>query len=107
MKKEQDIHRLRSFLMDSPCTALIGTSPVYFPGLYSNKSPFYDFFSISPLENLSEDETAELIRKNLEWEGRDDILQNFDDFLPKNTCATYHDRRQSAAKCPALRADRP
>jgi tetratricopeptide (TPR) repeat protein len=83
MKKEQDIHRLRSFLMDSPCTALIGTSPVYFPGLYSNKSPFYDFFSISPLENLSEDETAELIRKNLEWEGRDDILQNFDDFLPK------------------------
>lgn len=83
MKKEQDIHRLRSFLMDSPCTALIGTSPVYFPGLYSNKSPFYDFFSISPLENLSEDETAELIRKNLEWEGRNDILQNFDDFLPK------------------------
>jgi tetratricopeptide (TPR) repeat protein len=83
LKKEQDIHRLRSFLMDSPCTALIGTSPVYFPGLYSNKSPFYDFFSISPLENLSEDETAELIRKNLEWEGRNDILQNFDDFLPK------------------------
>jgi tetratricopeptide (TPR) repeat protein len=83
MKKEQDIHRLRSFLMDSPCTALIGTSPVYFPGLYSNKSPFYDFFSISPLENLTEDETAELIRKNLEWEGRNDILQNYDDFLPK------------------------
>jgi tetratricopeptide (TPR) repeat protein len=83
LKKEQDIHRLRSFLMDSPCTALIGTSPVYFPGLYSNKSPFYDFFDITPLEHLSEDETAELIRKNLEWEGRDDILQTFDEFLPK------------------------
>jgi tetratricopeptide (TPR) repeat protein len=82
-KKEQDIHRLRSFLMDSPCTALIGTSPFYFPGLYSNKSPFYDFFDITPLENLSEEETADLIRKNLEWEGRDDILENFDEFIPK------------------------
>jgi tetratricopeptide (TPR) repeat protein len=83
MKKEQDIHRLRSFLMDSPCAALIGTSPFYFPGLYSNKSPFYDFFDITSLENLTEDETADLIKKNLEWEDRKDILDTFDDFLPK------------------------
>jgi DNA-binding MarR family transcriptional regulator len=83
MKKEQDIHRLRSFLMDSPCAALIGTSPFYFPGLYSNKSPFYDFFDITSLENLTEDETVDLIRKNLEWEKRNDILDTFDDFLPK------------------------
>jgi tetratricopeptide (TPR) repeat protein len=83
MKKEQDIHRLRSFLMDSPCAALIGTSPFYFPGLYSNKSPFYDFFDITSLENLTEDETVDLIRKNLEWEDRKDILDTFDDFLPK------------------------
>jgi DNA-binding MarR family transcriptional regulator len=83
MKKEQDIHRFRSFLMDSPCAALIGTSPVYFPGIYSNKSPFYDFFDITPLENLSEDETVALIRKNLEWEGCDNILKSFDEYMPK------------------------
>lgn len=83
IKGEQDIHRLRSFLMDSPCAALIGTSPVYFPGLFSVKSPLYDFFDISTIEDLSEEDSIELIRRNLEWEGREDILKDFESLIPK------------------------
>ncbi|MCX5829777.1 MAG: tetratricopeptide repeat protein [Deltaproteobacteria bacterium] len=83
MKREQDIHRFRSFLMDSPCATLIGTSPVYFPALYSTKSPLYDFFDIQVLEDLAEEETVEMIRKNLAWEKRDDILSIFDSIIPK------------------------
>jgi tetratricopeptide (TPR) repeat protein len=83
IKREQDIHRFRSFLMDSPCAALIGTSPVYFPGLLSLKSPLYDFFDIATVEDLSEEDTIELIRRNLDWEQRQDILKDFDRLIPK------------------------
>ena len=83
MKRDQDIHRFRSFLMDSPCATLIGTSPVYFSALYSTKSPLYDFFDIQVLEDLAEGETVEMIRKNLTWEKREDILGIFDSLIPK------------------------
>ncbi len=83
IKREQDIHHLRTFLMDSPCALLIGTSPVYFPGLYDNKKPLYDFFDIQVLEDLTEEETLEVIRKNLEWEKREDVLKGFEALTPK------------------------
>jgi len=83
IKREQDIHRFRSFLMDSPCATLIGTAPVYFPALYSTKSPLYEFFDIQVLEDLAEDQTLEMIRKNLEWEKRRDVLNNFAALTPK------------------------
>jgi len=83
IKREQDIHHLRTFLMDSPCAVLIGTSPVYFPGLHDNKKPLYDFFDIQVLEDLTEEETLEVIRKNLEWEKREDVLKGFGALTPK------------------------
>ena len=83
IKQEQDIHRLRSFLMDSPCAALIGTSPVYFPSLYNQKSPLYEFFDIQVLEDLTEEQTLEMIRKNLEWENCRPVLESFESLTPK------------------------
>jgi tetratricopeptide (TPR) repeat protein len=83
IKQEQDIHRFRTFLMDTPCSTLVGTSPVYFPGLYDTKSPLYDFFDIQVLEDLTEEQTLEMIRRNLEWEGCTAILKEFDSLTPK------------------------
>jgi tetratricopeptide (TPR) repeat protein len=83
IKQEQDIHRFRSFLMDTPCSTLVGTSPVYFPGLYDTKSPLYDFFDIQILEDLTEEQTLEMIRRNLEWEECTDILKDFESLIPK------------------------
>ena len=83
IKQEQDIHRFRSFLMDTPCSTLVGTSPVYFPGLYDTKSPLYDFFDIQILEDLTEEQTLEMIRRNLEWEECTAILKDFDSLIPK------------------------
>ena len=83
IKREQDIHRFRSFLMDSPCACLVGTSPVYFPGLYNQKSPLYEFFDIQVLEDLTEEQTLELIRRNLEWEKCRPLLEKFESLRPK------------------------
>jgi tetratricopeptide (TPR) repeat protein len=83
IKDQQDIHRLRTFLMDSPCVTLVSTSPVYFPGLYDVKSPLYDFFDVQIIDDLSEEQTIEVIKRNLEWEKRDDILKNFGAIVPQ------------------------
>jgi tetratricopeptide (TPR) repeat protein len=83
MKRRQDVHRLRTFLMDQSCALMIGTSPVFFQGITDNKSPLYEFFDIQVLEDLSEDQTVEMIRSNLSWEGRSDLVENFESFIPK------------------------
>ena len=83
IKDQQDIHRLRSFLMDSPCITLVATSPVYFPKLYDHKSPLFDFFDIQVLDDLSEEQTVSLIRQNLLWEKREALLKDFEALIPK------------------------
>jgi tetratricopeptide (TPR) repeat protein len=83
IKKEQDLHRLRAFLMDSPSAILIGTAPAFFPGLTSVRSPLYEFFDIQVLEELSEELTIELIRRNLELDGREDLLEGFGRLGPR------------------------
>ncbi|MBA4391774.1 MAG: hypothetical protein C0399_12680, partial [Syntrophus sp. (in: bacteria)] len=83
IKRERDIHRLRTFLMDSPCATLVGTSPVYFPILYNEKSPLYEFFDIQILDDLTEEQTVEMIRRNLEWEKCSKIIKDFHALIPK------------------------
>jgi tetratricopeptide (TPR) repeat protein len=83
IKKEQDLHRLRAFLMDAPSAVLIGTAPAFFPGITSVRSPLYEFFDIQVLEELSEELTIELIRRNLELDGREDLLEGFGRLEPK------------------------
>jgi len=83
IKKEADIHQFRTFLMDSPCAILIGTTPVYFAGLSSDKSPLYDFFDIQVLDEMSESSTLQVIRCNLEWDKRTDLIEQIDDLQPR------------------------
>ncbi len=83
IKNEQDIHRMRTFLMDSPCATLIGTSPVFFPGVTSVNQPFYDFFDIQVLEDLTEELTLDLVKKNLDLDQRRDLLDGFDQLSPR------------------------
>ncbi|MEA3412882.1 MAG: tetratricopeptide repeat protein [Pseudomonadota bacterium] len=83
IKKPRDIHRLRSFLMDSPHVLLVATSPAFFPGLNDVRHPLYDFFDIQVIGELEEAQTLELIRLNLEWDGRRELLERFDKLVPR------------------------
>ncbi len=83
MKHKQDIHRLRTFLMDSPCATLIGTSPITFPGVTDVREPFFEFFDIQVIEDLSENQTLDLVKTNLEIDQRKDLLDDFDALIPK------------------------
>ncbi|MGB0743375.1 MAG: tetratricopeptide repeat protein, partial [Opitutales bacterium] len=67
-------------------------SPLHFDAITSVDEPFYDFFDVQLIQHLSEEETVELVRKNLEWENTEKsklLLQNFDTELRPKIYALY------------------
>ena len=83
IRDKNDLASLRKFLMADNGCQLIATAPLHFDAITSVEQPFYDFFDIQILENLSFEETVDVIRLNLEWEGHQEILTNFEDLRPR------------------------
>ena len=83
IRNKDDIASLRKFLMADNGCLLLATAPLHFDGITDIGQPFYDFFDIQILESLSFEETVEVIRLNLEWDERRDILDTFDDMRPR------------------------
>lgn len=79
IRNKNDIASLRKFLMADNGCLLLATAPLHFDGITDIGQPFYHFFDIQILENLSFEETVEVIRLNLDWDGRKDILETHDD----------------------------
>ena len=83
LKGVQSVAALRGFLMEDNGCLLIATAPLHFGGVTDEKEPFYEFFDVQILDQLTEQETIELIRNNLQWEQRTDLLANFADMRPR------------------------
>ncbi len=83
IRNQHDIASLRKFFMADNGCLLLATAPMHFDGITDIGRPFYDFFDIQILENLSFEETVEVIRRNLEWDGHTEILATFDDMRPR------------------------
>ena len=83
IRDQSDVAALRKFLMADNGCLLLATAPLHFDGITDVGQPFYDFFDIQILENLSFEETVEIIRLNLEWEERTDILKTLEDMRPR------------------------
>ena len=83
IRNKNDIASLRKFLMADNGCLLLATAPLHFDGITDVRQPFYDFFDIQVLDNLSFEETVEVIRLNLDWDGRKDTLETYDDMRPR------------------------
>ena len=83
IRDKNAVAALRKFLMADNGCLLLATAPLHFDGITDVGQPFYDFFDIQILENLSFEETVEVIRLNLEWEERTDILETLEDMRPR------------------------
>ena len=83
IRNRNDVASLRKFLMFDNGCLLVATAPMHFDGITDARQPFYDFFDIQILESLTFEETVEVIRRNLEWEERTDILANLEDLRPR------------------------
>ena len=83
IRDKNDVAALRKFLMADNGCLLVATAPLHFDGITDVRQPFYDFFDIQILENLSFEETVEVIRLNLEWEERKDVPDTLDGMRPR------------------------
>ena len=83
IRNRNDIAALRTFLMADNGCLLLATAPLHFDGITDVEAPFYDFFDIQILEALSFEETVDVIRLNLEWEGRTDVLGSLQEMRPR------------------------
>ena len=83
IRDKNDVAALRKLLMADNGCLLVATAPLHFDGITDVRQPFYDFFDIQILENLSFEESVEVIRLNLEWEERKDILETLEDMRPR------------------------
>ena len=83
IRNRNDVAALRKFLMADNGCLLVATAPLHFDGITDVEQPFYDFFDVQILENLSFEETIEVIRLNLGWEERKDVLETLDEMRPR------------------------
>ena len=83
IRDKNDLGSLRKFFMADNGCLLLATAPLHFDAITDVGQPFYDFFDIQILENLSFEETVEVIRLNLRWEKHEDILENFEGMRPR------------------------
>ncbi len=83
-----DTARLREILMTEGTLLLVGAAASIFDQIINHEKPFYDFFEVILLEELSYDQVEELIRKRAELDGRQDLLDQFDDLRPRILATT-------------------
>lgn len=55
--------QLRAFIQNHPQVVLVTTTPALFAGVSLQKSPFYGFFDIQPLEEFSLQDVTELLHR--------------------------------------------
>ena len=82
IRDQSDVAALRKFLMADNGCLLLATAPLHFDGITDVEQPFYDFFDTQILDNLSFEDTVEVIRLNLEWEKRN-IIETLEDMRPR------------------------
>ncbi len=61
--EEDGQHALRAFLENHRNTVLLATTPSLFHGVSEHESPFYNFFNVSHLRELTRKEAAEMLEK--------------------------------------------
>ena len=83
IRDKNDLGSLRKFFMADNGCLLLATAPLHFDAISDVGQPFYDFFDIQILENLSFEETVEVIRLNLSWEKHEEILATFEGMRPR------------------------
>jgi DNA-binding transcriptional ArsR family regulator len=65
--------RLRSYLQENPFSTILATSQSLFSGVSLQTSPFYGFFRITHLEELSIDDATQLLSNIAELDGDKDL----------------------------------
>ena len=70
----RDQSRLREVLMQEPPFILLATATSYVEATVEHSAPFYDFFQISTLDELSREEVFGLVQARAQWDQDENLL---------------------------------
>ncbi len=79
----KEVQKLRSIFQKHDFFSVMASSPIIFPGVADHEEPFYNFFRIQHLRELSLDEIKTLLKKISEIEGNREFLENFKKYEPR------------------------
>ena len=79
----EEVQKLRSIFQKHDIFSVVATAPMIFPGVSDHDEPFYNFFRIQHLNELSLNEIKTLIKKIAETEGNKDFLDEFEKYEEK------------------------
>ncbi|MDO9229872.1 MAG: ATP-binding protein [Syntrophales bacterium] len=80
---EAQVGRLRDLLMNESFLVLVGAAPTYFREVSGYDRPLYNFFKTVHLEELSIEETTDLLKKRAEWDGNREFLGSLAGIKPR------------------------
>lgn len=89
LRDRRSQQRLRQILGKSPPFALVATSTTYVDATVQHAAPFYDFFQVVTLDDLTRDEVVTLVEARGRW-ARDAVLANGLGPLRARVRAMYH-----------------
>ncbi len=80
---DEDQSSLREVLMTYNSILLIGSAPTLFDSIINHDRPLYNFYEIIWLKDLDFEETAALLNRYAELDGRNDLIEKFKESEPK------------------------
>ena len=79
----RDQSRLREVLMQEPAFILLATATSYVDATVEHSAPFYDFFQISSLDELSRAEVTGLVEARARWDQDENLLGRMEQVRPR------------------------
>ncbi len=80
---KKEVQRLRSIFQTENIFTVVTTAPLVFPQVSEHQEPFFNFFDIIYLKELTRDELKELVREIAEIENNEEFLSKMDEYAQK------------------------
>ncbi len=82
--------KLRAYIQNSPSWTILGTSQSLFAGVSIRDSPFYGFFEVTHLRELSFQDAVTLLIKIAEYQGDRDLARDLQSTLGRSRIRAVH-----------------
>jgi uncharacterized protein len=79
----KEVQKLRSIFQKHDFFSIVASSPIIFPGVAESEEPFYNFFRIQYLRELTVDEIKILLKKIAKNEDNSEFLEDFKKYEPR------------------------
>jgi DNA-binding transcriptional ArsR family regulator len=89
VRHRSELHGLRKILIEEDWLVVICTSPTFLNAVSQPEEPFFEFFDVRPLPELTPEEQAEMLRKLAAAEGNPEIMADVERYQSRLR-ALYH-----------------